>query len=131
MLRSPAERVGNAVGESWRAVRRRWRRFEWFPGPWASFVIAACALGVSLHEACETRLQHRLAVRPHISISFYSTAKGTGWANFNFGLGPARTRWFEVSVDGVPRRNWGEVEDALGLSRDTLAEFSVDYPGGF
>ena len=33
----------------------------------------------------------------------------------NVGIGPALIRSFEISVDGKPRRNWGEVVDQLGV----------------
>lgn len=108
-----------------------WRRFRWAPGPLASFVVAACALGLSLYQARETNQEKRLAALPRIRVSFYFNDDGAGWRSLNVGLGPADTRWFEVRLDGEPKRRWRDVADALGVPPKATYLFTAPAPGAF
>ncbi len=79
-------------------------------------VVAVAALGTSLYEARLNREQQRAAVWPYVAQG----NTGTGSAHYarvvrNVGVGPALVRSFRVSVDGRPRRTWGDVLDALGV----------------
>lgn len=52
---------------------------------------------------------------------------GSGWKLGNAGLGPALVRWFEVTVNGRPVRDWIEFGKAVGLPSNY--EFKYWIPG--
>jgi len=81
----------------------------------SAMLIALCAVIISIYEGYSNRKHARLSVRPLVTISGAVNENGSGWKLGNAGLGPALVRWFEVSVDGRPVRNWLEFGQAVGL----------------
>jgi hypothetical protein len=103
-------------------------RSKWSPDSWialSAMIVALCALILSVIEGRATRKHARLSVRPLVTISGTVNEHGSGWKLGNAGLGPALVRWFEVSVDGRPVRNWLEFEEAVGLPQGTQFRYWV------
>jgi len=50
-------------------------------------VISLAALWVAYDQGQQTRLHHRLSVKPEIQVSFYTNDEGAGWEMRNAGLG--------------------------------------------
>jgi lipoprotein signal peptidase len=71
---------------------------------WVPIIIALCSLILAIHEGYEARKFKRLSVMPELLVSFYHNNKGAGWHLFNGGLGPARIKWFKITVDGYPKK---------------------------
>ena len=92
-----------------------------------SALIACCSLFLTIDQARLNRLDKKLSVRPDVEISLLFLEDWNGWAVKNNGVGPARVVWFEVAVDGVPKKNWLEVKSALPLPPGEFM-FSNPYP---
>lgn len=69
-----------------------------------SLAIAVCALGLSLWQGYQQRVQNHVAVEPRINAYFKLDGKTdqNGLYIFNNGLGPAYVESLEVTVDGEP-----------------------------
>lgn len=81
----------------------------------SAMFVALSSLAIALYEVRMMREHDRLSVWPYVTL-FNSDSGGVYTFNVqNVGIGPALIRSFEVSVDGKPRRNWGEVVDQLGV----------------
>lgn len=103
---------------------------RWTADTWiglSAAVIAGCALVLSICEGVARRTHDRLSVYPEVQLGFYHAKDWAGWKLANVGLGPARIRWFEVTVDGKPQPHWRAVADALGLPLPRSHYFSVPH----
>jgi hypothetical protein len=63
----------------------------------------------------DSRQLQRIALRPNISVGFYYTPGGSGWRLTNPGPGLGVIKWFSVFVDKLPKPNWREFAQALGI----------------
>jgi hypothetical protein len=76
----------------------------------------------------EERFQRAL-LRPNIFFSFTYNPDGAGWVMSNVGPGIAVVKWFSVSVDGVPQRDWRDAMRAVGVAwQGYLITFSIPHP---
>lgn len=68
----------------------------------SSAVIALCALGLTIWQACITRRHNKLSVRPHLTTWTHSDRANHLYAVdlINNGIGPAFIQTFQVCVDG-------------------------------
>lgn len=81
----------------------------------SAMFVALSSLAIALYEVRMMREHDRISVWPYVT-AFNSDSGGVYTFNAsNAGIGPALVESFEVTVDGKPRRNWGEVIDALGV----------------
>jgi hypothetical protein len=80
---------------------------------WAAIAIALCSLCLAMYQGYEDRRYKRISVRPELNLCFYRTDEGAGWQFWNSGLGPAQIKWFEVTVDGIPKNNWSDVVNSF------------------
>ena len=81
----------------------------------SAMFVALSSLAIALYEVRMMREHDRISVWPYVT-AFNSDSGGIYTLNAsNAGIGPALVESFEVIVDGKPRRNWGEVIDALGV----------------
>ena len=80
----------------------------------SAIVAAIAAVLVAAYEARINREYQRISVWPRIQQS-NSFVPGEPYRRIvsNVGVGPALIRSVQVSVDGVPRRTWGEIVKAL------------------
>lgn len=85
----------------------------------SSAIIALCALGLTVWQACITRSHNRLSVRPHLTTWRHLDHTNHCYSVdlINNGIGPAFVRSFKVSVDGhlVPGENYEPIEKALKI----------------
>jgi hypothetical protein len=81
-------------------IREAWA----FAGDNASTIIAFCALGLTIYQACVVRRHNRLSVRPLLT-TFTEQVSGADaritYSLMNNGLGPALIDSFEVNLDGA------------------------------
>ena len=79
-----------------------------------AIVSALAAVAVAAYEARINREYQRISVWPRIqqSNSWLPDQPYVRTVS-NAGIGPALVRSVQISVDNVPRRNWGEVIQAL------------------
>lgn len=89
-------------------------------------VISLAALWVAIDQGQQTRLHHRLSVKPEIQISFYTNEQGAYWELINAGLGPARVKWFKVTFDHEEMPNWVSIIDKLQIH----GQYMFTYPTG-
>lgn len=70
----------------------------------SSAVIALCALGLTVWQACITRKHNRLSVTPHLTTWTHSDKAKNIYAVelLNNGIGPALINSFQIQVDGHP-----------------------------
>ena len=92
----------------------------------SSMVIALCALVFSLYSAWLERDHQMRSTRPEMLASFVFDQDGSGFRFGNIGLGPARLKWFQVLVDGQPKKDWEDMLRAVGIS--PLPDYSFGYP---
>lgn len=102
----------------------------------SAVVIGVCALAVSLYEAQLMRAQQRASVLPilELSRSHYTNQERTdNWRLLlqveNVGIGPAKIVDFVVTVDGAPKKTWGDAMEAL-LGGDARVRYGVSTIGG-
>jgi hypothetical protein len=86
-------------------------------------VISLAALWVAYDQGQQTRLHHRLSVKPEIQVSFYTNDEGAGWEMRNAGLGPARVKWFKATFDHEEMPNWRSIRDKLQIQEPYM--FSI------
>lgn len=94
---------------------------------WIPILVGLCALMLTVYGGCEDRRFKRLSVRPELDLTPLFEKDWNGWVMRNNGLGPARVRWFRVSVDGQPKKDWVQVKTALPLPRGQFT-FTNPYP---
>jgi hypothetical protein len=94
---------------------------------WLPVVVSTCAISLTLYGGCQDRHFRRLSVRPELGIEFRTGRDWNGWTLGNSGLGPARVRWFSVTLDGQPKTEWAAVKAALPLPRGEFT-FTDPYP---
>lgn len=94
---------------------------------WLPVIVSCCAIALTLYGGCQDRQFRRLSVRPELDMAFGADRAFVGWTLRNAGLGPARLRWFQVELDGAPKRDWAEVKASLPLPRGEFT-FSDPYP---
>jgi len=94
---------------------------------WLPVVVSTCAIALTLYGGCQDRHFRRLSVRPEMGIEFSAGRTWSGWTMGNSGMGPARVRWFQVTLDGQPKKSWAELKSALPLPRGEFT-FSDPYP---
>jgi hypothetical protein len=70
----------------------------------------------------------RATMRPTVELSFYYGADELSWKFWNSGPGVGIVKWFSVSVDGVPRQNWPEALQAIGIPWASVSHFTLLYP---
>ena len=81
----------------------------------SAMFVALASLAIAFYEVRMMRQHDRISVWPYVS-AFNSDSGGIYTFNTrNAGIGPALIRSFEVLVDDKPRKNWGEVLDALAI----------------
>jgi hypothetical protein len=81
----------------------------------SAMFVALSSLAIALYEVRMMREHDRISVWPYVT-AFNSDSGGIYTFNVsNAGIGPAVIESFEIHVDGKPRKNWGEVIDALGI----------------
>lgn len=77
----------------------------------------------------------RRMVRPELTISVtygtkpYADKPGLSYKIENIGTGQATISWFQVEVDGIARKNWGDMLVALGEDMP-VAGVSYVHPDG-
>ena len=85
----------------------------------SSAVIALCALGLTIWQACITRSHNRLSVRPHLTTWRHLDHANHSYSVdlINNGIGPAFVRSFKVFVDGhlIPGENYEPLQKALKI----------------
>lgn len=86
-----------------------------------ALVVAVAALYAALVESNAVRKQLDATVWPHVLIGPSFTRGPDGMPQvslvaLNSGIGPARIRHFQVTVDGQPVRTWSQMFDALEMS---------------
>ncbi len=93
-----------------------------------SLAIAVCALGLSLWQGYQQRVQNHVAVEPRINAYFKLDGRTdqNGLYVFNNGLGPAYIESLEVTVAGSPvtGNSYGQFGDAvqsMRINTDCLA----------
>ena len=91
----------------------------------SAMFVALSSLAIALYEVRMMREHDRISVWPYVS-AFNSDSGGVYTLNAsNAGIGPALVGSFEVRVDGKPRKDWGEVIDALAIDmRGTPSSYS-------
>lgn len=94
---------------------------------WLPMLVSSCAIALTLYGGCQDRQFRRLSVRPELGLEFRSEKDWHGWLLTNSGLGPARVRWFKVSLDGQPKTDWTQLKAALPLPRGEFT-FTEPYP---
>lgn len=94
---------------------------------WLPVVVSTCAISLTLYGGCQDRHFRRLSVRPELGIEFRTDRAFNGWTLSNTGMGPARLRWFNVSLDGQPKKDWVDVKSSLPLPRGEFT-YSDPYP---
>ena len=86
-----------------------------------SLAIAVCALGLSLWQGYQQRVQNHVAVEPRINAYFKLDGKTdqNGLYVFNNGLGPAYVESLEVTVAGKPvmENSYGQFGGAVQSMR--------------
>ncbi|QGT83979.1 hypothetical protein [Pseudomonas coronafaciens] len=92
-----------------------------------SLAIGVCALGLSLWQGYQQKVQNHIAVEPRINAYFKVDGKTdqNGLYIFNNGLGPAYVESIEVTVDGRPVTDasygrFGGAVDSMRLGTDCL-----------
>ena len=85
---------------SWEATCLSWEAIAGF----STAVIAFCALGLTIWQACITRKHNRLSVTPHLTTWTHSDKAKNLYAFelLNNGIGPALINNFQIQVDGQP-----------------------------
>lgn len=78
-------------------------------------VIGVGAIGVSLYETTLVRQQLKGSAWPNIEGGFSYNEDGFRYFLANSGVGPARIRYAEITVDGEPVADWPAFFDRLGL----------------
>jgi hypothetical protein len=78
-------------------------------------LIGVGAIGVSLYETTLIRQQLKGSAWPNIEGGFSYNDQGFRYFLTNTGVGPARIRFAEITVDGRAVRDWGEFFERLGL----------------
>ena len=70
----------------------------------SSAIIALCAMGLTVWQACITRKHNRLSVTPHLTTwTHWDEAKNIYAIELlNNGIGPALINSFQIQVDGRP-----------------------------
>jgi hypothetical protein len=90
-------------------------------GSGIAVIVSALALFVSFYQAKIAEKQAHASVWPYISIDYdindLGDRSGFIWSVQNNGLGPALIQSVIISVDGKPKRTWGEVCDALQIKK--------------
>lgn len=68
----------------------------------SSIVIALCALGLSVWQACVARKHNKLSFKPHLSLMTHRDAEKGFYSVelINNGIGPAVIEDFSIKVDG-------------------------------
>ena len=83
----------------------------------SSAVIALCALGLTIWQACITRRHNKLSVRPHLTTWTHSDRANHLYAVdlLNNGIGPAFIQTFQICVDGhsIVGEGYEPIEKAL------------------
>jgi hypothetical protein len=92
----------------------------------AALVTSMAAAYIAYDQGQQTRLHHRLSVKPEIQISFYTNEQGAGWELINAGLGPARVKWFKVTFDHEEMPNWVSIIAKLQIQ----GTYMFTYPTG-
>lgn len=80
-----------------------------------ALVIGVAAIGVSLYETTLMRQQLKGSAWPHVEGGFSYNEDGFRYFLTNSGVGPARIRFAEVTVDGEPVANWQAFFERLDL----------------
>lgn len=97
-----------------------------------SLVIGICALGLSLWQGYQQKVQNHVAVEPRINAYFKLDGKTdqNGVYIFNNGLGPAYVESLKVVVDGEPvtEAMYGSFVGALNSMRLGTDCFTVGGP---
>ena len=91
----------------------------------AAVFIAVCALLLSVYEGRAARAHERLSALPVLMMPFFYNDDGAGFVLHNSGLGSARLKWFEATVDKKPQPDWRALCDALGVSSDVRFDFLI------
>jgi hypothetical protein len=79
----------------------------------AALIVSLSAVVVGIYEASLQRAHDRAEVWPHLELGTYTSPTGASVILESTGLGPGIVKWVAVSVDNVPKKNWGEVLVAL------------------
>ena len=81
----------------------------------SAMFVALSSLAIALYEVRMMREHDRISVWPYVS-AFNSDSGGVYTLNArNAGIGPALIGSFELTVDGKPKKDWGDVLDALAV----------------
>jgi hypothetical protein len=96
------------------APRRWWLTPEMITAMTA-VMIGLAAIAVSLYETTLIRQQLKGSAWPNVEGGFSYNEQGFSYFLTNSGVGPARIRYAEVTVDGNPVRDWQEFFERLGL----------------
>ncbi|MEM6639113.1 MAG: hypothetical protein AAF610_04350 [Pseudomonadota bacterium] len=67
-----------------------------------AIVLSLCALGVSVLEVSSIRSEQRVGVWPYIDLSAGYNSDGFSVTATNKGIGPARVRSMQMTLDGEP-----------------------------
>lgn len=92
----------------------------------SAIVLSLCGLFIALYEASIARRAERASVWPHVEVA--ASVQGTQvqiWVR-NTGVGPARVRAANLSLDGAVLDNWSELLDSLQIDfRNITREYSL------
>ncbi|TBR16918.1 hypothetical protein EPO15_18105 [bacterium] len=92
---------------------------------WIPIFVGLMALSLTVYGGCEDRRFKRLSVRPELGIEFKQEKDWVGWTMGNTGLGPARVRWFHVTLDEKPMKDWVKVKASLPMP---VSQFTYTDP---
>ena len=105
--------------------RRRWYTEPETFVALTALVVSVSAVVVGIYEASLQRQHDRAEVWPHVELSVYTTPTGAAIYLENSGIGPAIINSVVVTVDGHPRRNWGDAAQALLGGNPSLTQTST------
>ena len=90
----------------------------------SAIIISLCALVVSLYETSLIRQEQRASVWPHLMVGPSFQSKRFIFIVHNTGIGPARIRDVEVTVNGERVLNWVSMLEAITGVSDS---FNLTY----
>ncbi len=94
-----------------------WRDPSWIAAIGA-VMLGVSALSVSIYQSKLMHEQQRMGVWPYLTALNYDLSDDHyAFKLHNEGVGPAKIRFVEVSLDGVPQTGWPTLLEKLGLPK--------------
>lgn len=103
-----------------------WHRIHW------DGVIATCALVLTIYQACLSRQQQRLSVRPVVQLDFRYSDNDAEAAIYltNHGIGPAEIKSLTVDLDKARVTSWKQLLSEVGAVPENQTLTFGRYPTG-